>query len=188
MASKIRQNHLASRSILLLLAMVLILSSVNVSAGPPPEFRLQDVDGNWFSLSEHLGENVVYVSFWATWCVPCRREMPHLQKLHEEFADQGLTMIGVNTDPPGTTSKIKPYIKRYKISYTTLLDPNNNVLDKYNPTRELPYAVLIDREGDVVQVFPGYRTGDEEVLREKIVELLEQGGDTGEEADSSASE
>lgn len=188
MARRTRPRHPSSRSIFLLLALALILSSVNVSAGPPPEFRLQDLDGNWFSLSEHLGDGVVYVSFWATWCVPCRREMPHLQKLHEEFADQGLTMIGVNTDPPGTTSKIKPYVKRYKISYTTLLDPNNNVLDKYNPTRELPYAVLIDSEGNVVQVFPGYRTGDEEVLREKIIELLGQGGDADEEAASSANE
>ncbi len=114
------------------------------------------------------------MSFWATWCVPCRREMPHLEKLHQEFGDQGLTIIGVNTDPPGTTSKIKPYIKRYQISYTTLLDPDNNVLDKYNPTRELPYAVLIDRTGNVVQVFPGYRTGDEEVLREKIVDCSDR--------------
>ena len=177
MARKIRPNHPASRSILLLLVMVLILSSSNAWAGPPPEFRLQDTDGNWFSLSENLGENVVYVSFWATWCVPCRREMPHLQKLHEEFADQGLTMIGVNTDPPGTTSKIKPYIKRYKISYTTLLDPNNNVLDKYNPTRELPYAVLIDGAGNVHEIFPGYRKGDEDLLREKIETLLAADGE-----------
>jgi len=165
---------------LLLLAMVLVLSTVNASAGAPPDFRLQDLDGQWFTLSEHLGENVVYVTFWATWCVPCRREMPHLEQLYKDFGDQGLTIIGVNTDPPGTTSKIKPYIKRYQISYPTLLDPTNNVLDKYNPTRELPYAVLIDRDGNVVQVFPGYRTGDEEILREKIVALLGPTPDAGE--------
>ena len=68
-----------------------------------------------------------------------------------------------------------------------MLDPDNNVLDKYNPTRELPYAVLIDRSGDVRQVFPGYRTGDEERLRELIVELLaESGGDSPETADDGA--
>ena len=177
-----------SRSTLLLLAAVLILSSANVSAGAPPDFRLQDLDGNWFTLSKHLGNDVVYVTFWATWCVPCRREMPHLEKLQQEFGTQGLTIIGVNTDPPGTTSKIKPYIKRYKISYTTVLDPNNNVLDKYNPTRELPYAVLIDREGSVNQVFPGYRTGDEEILREKIISLLGAGAESDLEAETGASD
>ena len=172
-------TRLISRSILLLLTMVLALQAGDASAGAPPNFRLQDLDGNWFTLSENLDGDVVYVTFWATWCVPCRREMPHLEKLQQEFGDEGLRIIGVNTDPPSTTSKIKPYIRRYKISYTTVLDPNNNVLDKYNPTRELPYAVLIDRKGNVHQVFPGYRTGDEKVLREKIIELLGQGADAG---------
>jgi peroxiredoxin len=157
--------------------LTIIAIAPSAVAGPPPDFRLQDLDGNWVTLSEQLGEDVVYVTFWATWCVPCRREMPHLEALHQEFGDQGLTIIGVNTDPPGTTSKIKPYIKRYRISYTTVLDPTNNVLDKYNPTRELPYAVLIDPSGNVHQVFPGYRAGDEKILREKIVALLGQGTD-----------
>jgi len=179
MTRKTRPRNPIARLIIVLIVLTLVGSSINVSAGAPPDFRLKDLDGDWFSLSENLAGNVVYISFWATWCVPCRREMPHLEKLHQEFSEQGLTMIGINTDPPGTTSKIKPYIKRYKISYTTLLDPNNNVLDKYNPTRELPYAVLVDRAGNVVQVFPGYRTGDEEVLEEKIIELLGQGGDAG---------
>jgi len=179
MTRKTQPRNPMARLIIVLIVLTLVGSSINVSAGAPPDFRLKDLDGNWFSLSENLDGNVVYISFWATWCVPCRREMPHLEKLHQEFSEQGLTMIGVNTDPPGTTSKIKPYIKRYKISYTTLLDPNNNVLDKYNPTRELPYAVLVDRAGNVVQVFPGYRTGDEEVLEEKIIELLGQGNDSG---------
>ena len=100
------------------------------------------------------------------------------QEIYKELADQGLTIIGINTDPPGTTSKIKPFVNRYKITYTTLLDPNNNVLDKYNPTRELPYAVLIDRNGNVSEIFPGYRKGDELLLREKIETLLAAGGET----------
>jgi peroxiredoxin len=153
---------------------VLITVASAVSAGPPPDFRLQDLDGNWIALGDYVGEDVVYVTFWATWCVPCRREMPHLQSLYEDFADQGLTIIGVNTDPPGTTSKIKPYIRRYNISYPTVLDPDNNVLDKYNPTRELPYAVLVDRAGQVREIFPGYRAGDEKLLRQKVVALLEE--------------
>ena len=171
-----RQSSGVSRVVLSALIAALVLSTVPASAGAPPFFRLQDLDGNWFSLDENLDGDVVYISFWATWCVPCRREMPHLQKLHEDFADQGLTIVGINTDPPGTTSKIKPFVNRYKITYTTLLDPNNNVLDKYNPTRELPYAVLVDRSGNVAEIFPGYRKGDEDRLREKIVELL--GADT----------
>jgi peroxiredoxin len=177
-----RSGRLAIAPLLVSLAIVAAIPAPDAAAGPPPDFRLKDLDGNWFTLSEHLGENVVYVTFWATWCVPCRREMPHLQQLYEDFSDDGLTIIGVNTDPPGTTSKIKPYVRRYRITYPTVLDPDNNVLDKYNPTRELPYAVLIDRDGNVEQVFPGYRTGDEKLLREKIIALLEAGD--GQEAGS----
>jgi len=170
------------RGVLIAVTAAVILTAIPASAGAPPFFRLQDLDGNWFSLDEHLDGDVVYISFWATWCVPCRREMPHLQALHEDFADKGLTVIGINTDPPGTTSKIKPFVNRYKITYETLLDPNNNVLDKYNPTRELPYAVLVDRDGNVAEIFPGYRKGDEVLLREKIVGLLGSEATTDEEA------
>ena len=156
---------------------IVVLTPAAAEAGAPPDFRLQDLDGNWVTLSEELGADVVYVTFWATWCVPCRREMPYLQALHEEFGDEGLRIIGVNTDPPATTSKIRPYIKRYKIDYTTVLDPDNNVLDKYNPTRELPYAVLIDSSGNVHEIFPGYRKGDEVILKEKITTLLNDGAE-----------
>jgi peroxiredoxin len=160
-----------------------------MAGSPPPEFRLQDLDGDWVTLSEEIGEDVVYVTFWATWCVPCRREMPHLQKLYEEFGEDGFKIIGVNTDPPATKSKIKPFVKRYRITYPTVLDPDNIVLDKYNPTRELPYAVLIDRKGDVRQIFPGYRTGDEKLLEEKVIELLgEDGGSVGTGAGSGDTE
>ena len=171
-----------SRVVFIASIAMLVLTTFPAEAGAPPFFRLQDLEGKWFSLSENLDGDVVYVSFWATWCVPCRREMPHLQALHEEFADQGLTIIGINTDPPGTTSKIKPFVNRYKITYETLLDPDNNVLDKYNPTRELPYAVLVDRNGNVSEIFPGYRKGDEVLLREKIVELLGPQAETTEES------
>lgn len=166
-----------STILIVAIAAAAVFTPGTADAGSPPDFRLQDLDGNWVTLSEQLGDDVVYVTFWATWCVPCRREMPYLQALHEEFGDEGLTIISVNTDPPSTTSKIKPYIKRYKISYTTVLDPDNNVLDKYNPTRELPYAVLIDRDGNVAEIFPGYRKGDEVILREKVIELLDESSD-----------
>ena len=171
------------RPVILTVIAAIALTAAPADAGPPPDFRLQDLDGNWVALSDHLGDGVVYVTFWATWCVPCRREMPHLQKLHEDYGDEGLTIIGVNTDPPGTTSKIRPFINRYKIGYTTVLDPDNNVLEKYNPTRELPYAVLIDTDGNVHEIFPGYRKGDEVILREKIEALLGATAGEGEAGD-----
>jgi len=164
------KSPLLIRSTILVVIALFCLTGT-APAASPPDFKLKDLKGDWFTLSDHLGEDVIYVTFWATWCVPCRREMPHLQEMADDFSDQGFLVIGVNTDPPATKSKIKPYLKRIKITYPTVLDPNNNVLDKYNPTRELPYAVLIDRTGNVHEIFPGYRAGDEIRLR-KAVELL----------------
>jgi peroxiredoxin len=156
-----------------LVVIVLLLSAVPVAAGPPPSFRLKDLDGEWFSLDDHLGDKVLYISFWATWCVPCRRELPHLQKMYDELGERGFLVISINTDPPATRSKIKPFIRRYKAGFPCLLDPDNNVHDKYNPTRELPYAVLVDQRGEIHTVFPGYRSGDETLLREQVLALLE---------------
>ena len=157
-----------------LLSLAVILCAGAAVAGNAPDFKLKDLDGNWFRLNDHVGE-VVYVNFWATWCVPCRRELPHLQQLSEEYGDKGLLVVGVNTDSAQNKSKIKPYVKRQQVSFLTVLDPDNNVLDAYNPTRDLPYAVLIDQQGNIKKTYQGYRTGDEEFLKKDILALL---GDT----------
>ena len=161
-----------------ILVLGLVLLTCNLAeAGNAPDFKLKDLDGQWFRLNDHVGQKVIYVSFWATWCVPCRREMPHLESMWQELGDDGLMVVGVNTDPAAAKSKIKPYVKRHRLSYTTVLDPDNNVLDTYNPTRELPYAVLIDQDGNIFKTFAGYRTGDEKIVEEYVRQLLEKQGD-----------
>lgn len=169
-SAKVRPHFLNRATLLAVIFLVCVAGMA--PAASPPDFKLKDLEGDWFTLGDHLGKEVIYVTFWATWCVPCRREMPHLQEMADEFKDQDFLVVGVNTDPPATKSKIKPYLRRLKISYLNVLDLNNNVLDKYNPTRELPYAVLIDREGNVHEVYPGYRAGDEIRLKEAVETLL----------------
>ncbi|HPA82390.1 MAG TPA: TlpA disulfide reductase family protein [Thermoanaerobaculales bacterium] len=149
----------------------LLLGLAAAAGAGQQDFKLKDMDGNAFRLADHRGE-VVYVTFWATWCVPCRRELPLLESMYAELKDRGLLVIGVNTDPAANKSKIKPFVNQYKFSFPTVLDPDNNVHDTYNPTRELPYGLLIDREGNLHKTYAGYRTGDEELLREDILKLL----------------
>jgi peroxiredoxin len=151
-----------------------ILAVAGGATAAEQDFKLKDLDGEWFRLSEHQGE-VVYVTFWATWCVPCRRELPLLEKMYGELAEQGVLVVGVNTDPAANKSKIKPFVNRYRLTFPTVLDPDNNVLDTYNPTRELPYGLLIDRSGNLDKTYAGYRTGDEELLRKDILKLLSAG-------------
>ncbi len=150
---------------------VLVLAvAAGVGAGQQ-DFKLKDLDGNTFRLADHKGE-VVYVSFWATWCVPCRRELPLLESMYSELKDRGLLVVGVNTDPAANKSKIKPFASQYRFTFPTVLDPDNNVHDTYNPSRELPYGLLIDRAGNLHKTYAGYRTGDEELLRQDILALL----------------
>lgn len=165
-----------ARPISLMVAMMVValLLPTVLQAAAPPDFRLKDLHGKWFSLNDHLGSEVIYVDFWATWCVPCRRELPHLEKIFREFKKEGFIVISINTDPPASRSRIKPFVRRYHLSFPTLLDPDNRVLDQLNPTRELPYGVLIDREGNIVRVYSGYRSGDEKELRSEILRLLKQ--------------
>ena len=158
---------------------LLLLGIAAAAVAGQQDFKLKDMDGNTFRLADHQGE-VIYVTFWATWCVPCRRELPLLESMYAELKDRGLLVVGVNTDPAANKSKIKPFVNQYRFSFPTVLDPDNNVHDTYNPTRELPYGLLIDRTGKLHKTYAGYRTGDEELLREDIMKLL--GGTSGTEA------
>jgi len=151
---------------------LLLLAVGSANAGPPPDIKLKDLKGEQFLLSDHLGKEVIYLTFWATWCVPCRREMPELQKMSEELAAKGFLVVSINTDPASARGQIQPFLARHNLNLFTVLDPDNNVHDKLNPTRELPYGVLIDRQGQVFKTYAGYRKGDEELLRAEVEKLL----------------
>lgn len=157
---------------LLATAVVLLMAAGSVPAAAPPDFKLKDLGGDWFRLGDHLGKEVIYISFWATWCAPCRRELPELQKMFDELGAQGLLVVAVNTDPSSAHSQVRSWVKQRKFSYPFVLDPDNNVLDKYNPSRNLPFGMLVDRQGNIVETYAGYRAGEEAMLRDKVATLL----------------
>ncbi len=162
-------------TLILAVALATVLTAASAGAGAPPDFVLKDLQGKTFRLSDHLGKEVVYLSFWATWCVPCRRELPELQTMYDELAAQGFLVVAVNTDPPANHGQVKPWVAQRRFTFPFVLDPDNNVLDTFNPSRALPFGVLIDRQGNLHQTYAGYRTGDETLLRQEVVKLLGQG-------------
>lgn len=139
-----------------------------------PEFSLRDINGKAVSLSDYKGK-VVLVNFWATWCGPCKLEMPHLDKMDREFQDKGFEVVSISTDDARAASKVKPLIKRGGYGFTVLLDKDTAVVSKYNPAKTLPYNVLIDRSGGIHKVFQGYNPGDEVELRKEVEALLGSG-------------
>jgi peroxiredoxin len=144
----------------------------DTGAAKATDFTLRSIDGRSVRLSDYLGKDVVLLNFWATWCVPCLGEMPELEKLHQKYKDQGLTIIGISMDGPETVANVDSTVRRYGVSYPVVLDEETRVVAAYNPTRDAPFAVLIDRTGRIVETTLGYAPGDEVELEQKLQVLL----------------
>lgn len=133
---------------------------------PAPDFTLRDLRGNQVSLSDFRGQPIV-LNFWATWCSPCRVEIPHLEALYTKYKDRGLVILGMNTE----TDYIK--VKRFaepRISYTVLLDGSTQA-QGYDVSG-IPCTYYIDRAGIIRHRSVGFGPGDEVMIEEKIKALL----------------
>lgn len=131
---------------------------------PAPDFTFSSLSGQRVTLSQLRGK-VVLVDFWATWCPPCRTAMPHLEKLHQEFGEKGLVVLGVTNEDAGT---VRPFVKENKVTFTILLDPQGTSARAYRVTG-IPRTLIIDREGKVHADFTGLHP--ERTLRAKLSEL-----------------
>jgi peroxiredoxin len=133
-----------------------------------PDLSLKDLSGKTVSLSSLAGK-VVILDFWATWCAPCREEMPELQKFYKKYNAQGLEVVGISVDkaPDG----IKAFIDKLKVTFPIAHDEGHKVADKYSPPR-MPSSYIIDRKGVVRYVHGGYRAGDAAEFEKEIKELL----------------
>jgi len=162
---------------LLAAALVLLLNpaqTVQAGGSTAPDFTLRDINGTAVTLSALKGQ-VVLINFWATWCGPCKQEMPHLNKIEQELGPQGFRVLSISTDDARTGSKVKAYVKSRGYGFTVLLDTDTTVVSQYNPSKSLPYSVLLNRSGKIAKVFQGYKPGDEVHLREEVKKLVESG-------------
>ena len=135
-----------------------------------PNFTLKSATGTNLRLSEFRGE-VVMINFWATWCGPCRQEMPLLQELYSRYRDVGFELLGVSID--GNSAKAKNMAKRLKINYPILFDLEKNVSALYD-VDAMPTTVMVDRDGRVRHIYRGYLPGHEDKYRANIRGLLKE--------------
>ena len=144
----------------------------SASAAKLPDFTLETVDGERFTLSEHVGDKVIVMSFWATWCQPCLAELPHLDALYQQEKDNGLLIVAVSMDEPTSQAEVAPTVARLGLSMPVVLDTEQRAVALYNRSRNAPMTVVIDRGGQVVRASAGYNPGDEERLAEEVRGLL----------------
>ncbi len=139
---------------------------------PAPDFVLKDIDGNEAKLADFKGK-VVLIDFWATWCGPCKRAMPHIQRIYEKYKDKDVVVLGINTreSPEG---KVEPFLKEHKITYRTLVDNDGKVVKQYG-VQEIPALFLIDKEGLIQREHTGFRENLFDVLSGEI-EMLKGAG------------
>lgn len=150
-------------------------------AGPSPafaqnaiDFALKDLQGDTVRLEDYIGKDVILIDFWATWCVPCVKELPHFDGFHKKYGERGLTVLTITVDGPETVAKVKPFMERYGYTFPVLLDTESRVIALYNPRVILPYTVLIDRQGRIRHAHQGYSLGDEKTVEAELVALLDE--------------
>jgi cytochrome c biogenesis protein CcmG/thiol:disulfide interchange protein DsbE len=133
-----------------------------------PEFTLKDAAGRAVHLSDYRGK-VVLLNFWATWCGPCRIEIPWFKDFEQQYKDRGFAVLGVAMDDDGWEA-VKPYIERMRLNYRVLLG-DAMVSESYGGVDSLPTTFVIDREGRVASVHIGLV--GKEAYQNDIVALLE---------------
>ena len=137
---------------------------------PAPDFTLRSLEGANLRLAEQRGR-VVLVNFWATWCGPCKQEMPHLNRLYDKYRNAGFVLLGVNVDDDARQAA--GLAQKLGVHFPVLFDADKSVSRLYD-LQSMPATVLIDRDGRVRYLHRGYRDGLEEAYEKQIRELVKE--------------
>lgn len=131
------------------------------------DFTLKDLAGKDVKLSDFKGK-VVVLDFWATWCGPCRMELPHFKELHNQYKDKGVAIVGVALDVQGAKI-VEPFVQKNGIEYTSLIG-TQDVVARYGYIRSIPTTFVIDQNGKIANKFIGYRNKSD--FETEIAKLL----------------
>lgn len=155
-----------------LVAVIWLLISMTATAadGPAPDFALPDQSGSTVSLDDFEGQ-VVLLNFWASWCGPCREEMPLLVELHQRYQALGFTMLGINVEEDSVAAN--NFLSTVPVSFPILYDRTNSVSKLYDVIA-MPSTVLIGRDGRVRYIHHGYEPGYENDYQDQIRELVRE--------------
>jgi thiol-disulfide isomerase/thioredoxin len=154
---------------IILLAAVLLFAPAVTSGqdSPPTELTLKDINGREIRLSNYRGK-IVLVNFWATWCPPCRVEVPDLIRLQRDYRSRGLQVIGV-TYPPQKLAEVRRFVRRAKVNYPVALGTKETLL-RFTRSETLPMTIIIGTDGRIRDIIEGILLAEE--FEQKIKPLL----------------
>jgi len=154
-----------------ILPILLIVMFANGQDKTLPQVKLKDLKNKTQSLDKIVAGKVTLINFWATYCVPCRKEMKHLNRLNEKFSEQKVQIIGVSIDDARTVGRVKSMIKAQKLDYLILLDTEQKLYKNFNTTA-MPFSILVDPSGHILWEHTGYISGDESNMETEIRKAL----------------
>lgn len=138
----------------------------------PPDFELDTLEGDSVRLSDLVGNRVILLDFWATYCDPCLVAMPHLQKLYDQYREQGFIVLGISIDGPESAASVRSTVAKLRVEFPVLLDDDSRVVAQYNPKTSAPFSVLIGRDGRILAQQEGFTTGNAAALDEAVAEAV----------------
>jgi len=146
-------------------------STYDTEPSPAPDMTLETLDGGEINLAEQDGK-VILVNFWATWCAPCRKEIPDLIDLHSSMESEGLRVVGIALDDEGR-SVVEPYVEKMGINYPIVIDTTRRVESKFESMYGLPTTYVVNPEGTVVKRVLGLFPTDE--MKPELQKMLQSG-------------
>ena len=168
-----------TKRIYLIAAALLILSGADSASpliplqGNVPGYKLKTLEGKRISLRDYRGSPLL-INFWATWCVPCRKEFPIIKEIQNKFGKDGLVILAVNVDDTRTISGVKSFVSAHSLDFIIPLDPNRKLFNNFRGS-SLPLTLLIDASGNVVRTYSGFLGVWEEELDQQLTELVTGG-------------
>jgi thiol-disulfide isomerase/thioredoxin len=157
----------------LLITATLVVSQWSFAAnveGPAPDFTLKTNSGENYRLSEHRGE-VLLINFWASWCGPCRQEMPLLEEIHQKYSKLGFSVLGVNVDEDSAMAD--KILNDIPVNFPILYDQSSDISKLYN-VDAMPTTVMVDRNGNMRVLHRGYKPGYEDLYIKDIKKLVRE--------------